>query len=725
MDMTDTADQLDLYRFIKVKPEIDYLARDYASLRQLMLDHFSVLVPDWTEGSAADLGQLLIDLIAYTGDYLSYYQDAAATEAYLGTARMRRSVRRHARLLDYFLHEGCNARAWVHVTVDSNYDGRTLPRGTLLLTDAPGLTPGAVDDRLRPGAIDRGADVFATLHDVVLHSACNQFEFFAADPRRNSILPKGATTAQLQIKIDRCLKQQSNGSGTRTPGMQNLLQRGDVLLFEEVRDPATGEAARCNPRRRHAVRLTRVYPATPPGPGGDLSRTRVVGIEWAEDDALPFDLFLVSSYGSDPVTVARGNVVLADHGCWLDVPEELPPVPTQGSYRPALRHPNLTFCTAYDHGDALALPARQVIEQDPDRAVPQIRVDQVDPTTLLNADALNVLLMQASDWRLDQNRQSLSRVLRHWNLSRDLLNSEPFAPDFVVEMEAGETAFLGFGSTSMGMKPTPGDEFLASYRVGNGASGNVGRDTICHLVLTDELRQSLHLDSPNAIQVRNPLPARGGTDPQRTEEARLYAPAAFHVQRDSCVTAEDYATVAKRYPGVANATARVHWTGAWRTVFLYVRRDMNAAITCDFRRRLREFLEPYRYVGSEIEIRDPQFVPLTIRLSVTHKPAVPELVVLQSLQRAFDDQEHEDGTRGFFAPANFDFGKPVYRSNVIAAAMNVPGVANVQVLQFGRVDGMQAAAEEITTSPLEIITLPNDPERPDLGRILFTFTESA
>src|SRR5690606_5996430 len=44
-----------------------------------------------------------------------YYQDAVAQEAYLGTARRRISVRRHARLVDYFLHEGCNARAFVCV----------------------------------------------------------------------------------------------------------------------------------------------------------------------------------------------------------------------------------------------------------------------------------------------------------------------------------------------------------------------------------------------------------------------------------------------------------------------------------------------------------------------------------------------------------------------------------------------------------------------------------
>ena len=59
----------------------------------------------------------LVELLAYVADHLSYYQDAVATEAYLGTARQRMSVRRHARLVDYPMHDGCNARTWVHVEV--------------------------------------------------------------------------------------------------------------------------------------------------------------------------------------------------------------------------------------------------------------------------------------------------------------------------------------------------------------------------------------------------------------------------------------------------------------------------------------------------------------------------------------------------------------------------------------------------------------------------------
>ena len=40
-----------------------------------------------------------------------------ATEAYLDTARSRVSLRRHAVLVDYHVHDGCNARVWLHLTV--------------------------------------------------------------------------------------------------------------------------------------------------------------------------------------------------------------------------------------------------------------------------------------------------------------------------------------------------------------------------------------------------------------------------------------------------------------------------------------------------------------------------------------------------------------------------------------------------------------------------------
>jgi hypothetical protein len=101
----------------QLEPQPNYLARDFGSFRQLLFDRMALLMPQWKERHVPDLGVTLIELLAYVGDYLSYFQDAVGTEAYLHTARQRVSVRRHARLVDYQLNEGCNARTFVQINV--------------------------------------------------------------------------------------------------------------------------------------------------------------------------------------------------------------------------------------------------------------------------------------------------------------------------------------------------------------------------------------------------------------------------------------------------------------------------------------------------------------------------------------------------------------------------------------------------------------------------------
>src|SRR5262249_16823227 len=57
-------------------PVLDYLARDYQSFRRMLLDFVSERNPNWTEKLPPDLGITLVELFAYAGDYLSYFQDA-------------------------------------------------------------------------------------------------------------------------------------------------------------------------------------------------------------------------------------------------------------------------------------------------------------------------------------------------------------------------------------------------------------------------------------------------------------------------------------------------------------------------------------------------------------------------------------------------------------------------------------------------------------------------
>ncbi|HKY35570.1 MAG TPA: baseplate J/gp47 family protein [Polyangiaceae bacterium] len=80
---------------------IDYLARDYASFRKALGDLIPAKLPEWTDRSEADFGVVLIELLSYMGDILSYYQDRVANEAFLATAQQRSSVIQHLRLIGY------------------------------------------------------------------------------------------------------------------------------------------------------------------------------------------------------------------------------------------------------------------------------------------------------------------------------------------------------------------------------------------------------------------------------------------------------------------------------------------------------------------------------------------------------------------------------------------------------------------------------------------------
>ena len=224
-----------------VPPPINYLAKDYGSFRTVILDRLSQLLPGWAGTSEADLGVALAELIAYVGDHLSYQQDAVATEAYLGTARSRISLRRHALLVDYHVHDGANARAWIQLQVAGNPgDPIFLDRSvTRFYTFAPGMPSSlAIGSNNEEAALLSGVQVFEPMCDAVLYPEHDQISFYTWGDT-DCCLPKGATEATLA-------------------GSYPNLHPGDVLIFQEMKGPQTGDPADADIRHRCAVRLTQV-----------------------------------------------------------------------------------------------------------------------------------------------------------------------------------------------------------------------------------------------------------------------------------------------------------------------------------------------------------------------------------------------------------------------------------------------------------------------------------
>jgi len=682
------------------EPDLNYLVKDYASFRQLMLDRLALNLPQWQEQHAADFGIVLVELLAYAADNLSYYQDAVATEAYLSTARQRISVRRHLRLIDYQLNEGCNSRAWIHVAsaADVTLDSADI----LFATGAPPAEPpvAELDALLRAGSgtfeyfepMRKGAlALYAAHNSIAIHDWGNQ----------SCRLPQGTTSVWLVDETAADAGQQAGTeNGRRTAGAPERilghLRPGMFLLFEETASPDTGSPDDADAAHRHVVRIERVEKTT-----DNLLGISLLNVSWAVEDALPFDLIYRAitpptnadaGYESGEciprvTAVARGNLLLADHGRTISG-EPLPPVPQaemepgkcrdgrvqqialpQNPWRPALAKGPVTFRTRVN----LNNPAARALTPAPDQATPAVTL-----TTAVGAV---------------------------WTALPDLLASGATDPVFVAEIDDSGFAHLRFGDGVNGAAPVGGQQFNATYRVGNGIQGNVGAETIGTLVFRGSAPKGLEIND-----VKNPMPAAGGVNPEPVAIARLAGPYAMKNVLERAVTADDYAALAERNPAVQRAAATIRWTGHRQMARVAVDTFGTDDPSDRLLKQIQAELEPYRRIGHDIEVVPATYVAIDLELTICVKPewlrGHVELALLDLLSNA----TLPDGTTGLFHPDRLTFGQSIFGSQLIAAVMAVDGVETVKIDKLARMFLPPLLEEEkgvLRIGPLEIAQLDN------------------
>ncbi len=734
-------------------PEINYLAKDYTGFRQLILDRLAHIMPDWQERHIPDIGITLVEVLAYVGDYLSYYQDAVATEAYLGTARQRISVRRHARLIDYLIHEGCNARAWVHIWTEADFT--TDPEQGISWSDISFIT-GYNDALPVKGRLLTWDDldeipksryeVFAPLvatpdAPVHLYESHNEIELYTWGDDQ-CCLPRGTTSATLidgeavawppeeeeEKEEEEDTKQEQKSSkrhkkhGKKRPSLKELikqnrilhLKEGDVIIFEEVIGPKTGNEADADRNHRHAVRLTSVEKIFDP-----LNNQPLLEVAWHEADALPFPL-CISAIGPPPecellenISVARGNIVLVDHGRrYTDPDEGLWCVPLaeieqeclcaerpsdsvlrSGPFNPRLRRGPLTHSEPYPDGR----PATAMPEQDPRQALPWIK------------------LKSQPDLDCGSTEMEPNATVVNWQPRRDLLSSRSTENHFVAEIDNDGRARLRFGDGELGQQPAAGLSFWADYRVGIGRSGNVGAEAISHVV-SDELISGADWTP------RNPLPARGGIEPQTITEVKRFAPHAFRRRLERAITAEDYAQIVMRdFPTeVQRAAAVLRWTGSWFEALVAIDQFGQETAEPNLLARIKRHLRQYRRMGHDVTVKPAYHVPLKIELKICVDPDYLRGHVKAALLARFSSRALPDGNKGFFHPDTLTFGEGVFLSRLVATAQAVPGVSSVEVTKLERfAEGPNQEIENgvLPLGPLEIARLENDPSFPEHGTL--------
>lgn len=114
-------------------PQVDYTSRDYASIREDLIDLIPNYAPLWTNRDPADFGMTILETFSYMGDILNYYIDKSANEAFISTASQRDNVLQLAKLLGYKPTESTASTVTVSFT-NTTASSITVPALTQVAT---------------------------------------------------------------------------------------------------------------------------------------------------------------------------------------------------------------------------------------------------------------------------------------------------------------------------------------------------------------------------------------------------------------------------------------------------------------------------------------------------------------------------------------------------------------------------------------------------------------
>jgi len=658
-------------------PPIDYLSKDFLSFRQALLDFSALRYPEWQERSEADFGMMFLEALCALADDLSYTQDRIAVEATLDTATQRRSVVRHARLVDYEPRPAIAASVLLQLDVTGT---TPLPDGIVVSAPGPDGTPIPFETG-------------GTLQNRLIDPKTNCPYGPHVPPPATTVSPlwnNGAIQPYLLDDSQRCLRAGSVQMYVQGHGFDFFI--GQALLID------TTAASTADAPLRQVIHLAeqptetydRLYPP------GDPNGTPITLIQWADADALTDDRDLAN-------TKLAGNLIPATQG--LTLPVETFVIPPAAAGQP----PTTAALVRTGPNDSPGDPSLQYLY--PLTSGQLAWLPATDPTQYPQPEL--VLLGPVGD-----AAQALW-TFQHW-----LLESEPFDTAYTVDPalysqvagtvggtlsfdydgDAGST--IRFGDGVFGAEPIPGSVFNATCRVGGGKAGNVAADSITQV--------GSHW-SNLVSAASNPLPATGGLDAETLESVRRLAPQAFRAVQYRAVLPADYEAAAETLPWVRRAGTVFRWTGSWLTVFTTPDPFHAEQIAIDRRTALIALLNRYRMAGYESYVPDPQYVSLDVVVEVCALPTAFRGDVEAALLTALGS-----GPGGFFDPDNFTFGQPLQLSDLEAAAQRAYGVAGVTCVRYrvrGRTNGFVRMGDTVGVGVDEIVRCDNDPSLPEHGSL--------
>ena len=295
-----------------------------------------------------------------------------------------------------------------------------------------------------------------------------------------------------------------------------------------------------------------------------------------------------------------------------------------------------------------------------------------------------------------------------WQEVDDFANSGPDDPHFTLDSASGEIQLGPLirhpsgEERQYGRVPTKGRQIrFASYRLGGGVVGNVGEGTIT------ALRSAI----PYVDSVINYEAAKGGTDAETLESAKLRAPKTLKTNTRA-VTAEDFEYLAKEAsPEVARAKCISSGDGAngqspppgvVRLLLVPSVSDTDSYITVEELeppRRVREkvqlYLDERRLLVTRLEIASPEYVPVAVSVQIrAKKHNVHEQIAADVERRLY---QYINPICGGADGEGWPFGRSLSPPEVYAALQGIKGVDYIEEVSIFPVDTATGARQEATT----------------------------
>ena len=668
------------------EPVIDYLAKDYDSFKHVLINAMMARVPGWLPTSEADLDQVLIDLISADADELSDYQDRVVNEAYLGRVRKRISLARHARLMDYHIHQGNQASTWLAVKVAAD---QTLPR----------LFGAWTGDDWR----DPGTAIFVASADQACFTLLNQLDPYTWGGVVTALEAGGR---EADLALPGSLDPAAEASADT---LRDLLRSSEVRYFciEEKLNPETGRATGRDKTARQLLRLLDGEAAAD-SVNDPVANQWMVRVRWREEDKLKRRYCFVTRCTGQPptegVSAFHGNLLTLAHGRPFETVFRPPGEPLDPPDESQFVGTNEAHYEPTRWGVLCRLPKTPLAY----RNTPPGGDDPVRSTLTV----------------------AVSGFADPWDEQSDLIESEEDRPHFIVETDEHDVSYVRFGRNPNGLPLPDGAEVTCAYQVGRGSSGNVGPDAI----------SSFDRQTFNSIEeVWNPLDATNGRDPEAPEVIIRRVPEAYRARQLRAITLEDYVKRAEELPEVSHAYARYAWTGSWRTVRISIDPRDTTTLDDELRdkllRTIEQHLDAVRLIGEDLEVRLARYVALDIKMRLCAHPDYWPEHLANDLEIEFSDGYTPDGPPGFFHPDQWTFGQVLHASQLIGRALSVQGVDRVlmvsmrrwdagagpttTVVTLGPEDLPDSVVEKIEVEPFEVIRVENDPSHLEHGRVLF------